>query len=281
MYKNLLISTLKYGGLSMSGVLTLMLFSDLFWGTPFGLLLIVFALVLFEVGAALWNKILEFSKEFQRPIAAFCMSFCVAASVLSSVSEIVLVTKWFNAGIDVAFWTLMLIGAALAVNIVGIIAFDYFDPVKLRLHREANRDAMYAMTSADKVDAIWKEADELADREVDQRKGDIARRIAEERVADVIRKALESTPGGKNTSSGQQPKQRFPQSQMQPKPQPQQEPVIQTMQEIVSMLREEEDDNAPIPNSPNAAFPAHRTFPNDGRGAPPTRPPFPPRTGGR
>ncbi len=205
--KGVIINGLKYGGLSFSAILTIWLFTDLFWDkTPMGGFLILAALILFEGGAILWTQLVDHAKGIQFLVAWAGVSICVFSSVASSICQIVLATKLYSPGdFDVPLFTLSLIGLTLTTNVGGIILFQFFDPDTLATQFTQFTEAFSAIRSRDKVNEIWAKADVEADKLLKAELPKIAAEIAAERVKDVLRLAKAASPGGDNSKQQRLP----------------------------------------------------------------------------
>lgn len=135
------VKIIQYGGLAFSGILTLSLFVRLYGNGPYGWLMGLAALALFEVGAGSWLHTLGQAKHRQRTIVRAAMWWCVLASILSSASEIILSTNLWEPAFDIEFWTLIVIAGSLAVNLVGGLLYEMNDPDKAERARELDQRA--------------------------------------------------------------------------------------------------------------------------------------------
>lgn len=189
---------LKYGGLALSGLLTLALFLDLFGFGLYGIVMAVAGLALFEVGAYAWSNLYSEARERQRLVVRIAMWFCVVSSILSSGAEIILSTRLWTPAFDIHLVTLMVIVGALAFNIIGVFAYEQLDPSRSNLNREMDRAAK-ARSKADSLeDNIVAQSLMKAEASVNEVAGEIAQELADELRGDVLHHLLSQTRGGSN-----------------------------------------------------------------------------------
>lgn len=196
---------LKFGGLALSSILTVSLFLRLFGNDVYGISLAIAALCLFEGGAIAWAKVLNQAKGGQRGIAQGAVWFCVVSSVVSSGAEIILGTRLWVTPFDMNFVTLAVIVGALAVNVLGVFAFDQADPVTMERHRELDRQARARRESQRLEDRVLDASFAKADGEVAAIAGDISDRLARELRDDAVGYLLAQTRGGDSTARAVKP----------------------------------------------------------------------------
>jgi hypothetical protein len=179
---------LKVFGLVFSAGLTLSLFSRLFGLTPFGVMMAVSALALFEGGAAGWAFLLEKGREAQRTVAAACLVITTTLSVFSSASEIVLATK-FGAGafaaIDFEFLTLSAIVIALTTVVVGALLYEAMKPETREAARKAGFDARLAEITYSAQDTVIDESEKQVSADMKLRAAELAGHITGRAMGDV------------------------------------------------------------------------------------------------
>ncbi len=131
-------------GLVFSAILTMSLFTRLFGLSPMGLIVSIAALLLFEVGALIWDKLKDTAQGGQRTVTTFCLVFTVSLSLTSSAIEI---AQWTHLSaealklLDLEFITLLTIVGALVVNTAGGFLYGSLDPSRAMIHSELNRQA--------------------------------------------------------------------------------------------------------------------------------------------
>lgn len=196
---------LKYGGLALSAALTFSLFIRLFGLGPYGLLMALFGLTLFEGGAAAWIRVLDESQYNQRSIAKFALWFCLLASVLSSGAELILSTNLWKAPFDVGFATLVVIVGSLAVNVMGIVAHGLSDPDTAEINKTLDRQAKATQEIWKLEDMVERQSLIKARATVKDRVERISNRLSNEIADDVERGLLAQTRGGDNSQLGRLP----------------------------------------------------------------------------
>lgn len=189
---------LKFGGLGLSAILTLALFARLFGIEAYGVFMALSALTLFEGGAIAWNHILGSARLMQRSIAWQCQWLCILLSIASSGAEIALSTTLWKPPFDIEFVTLCMIVLALAVNIVGVVAYEGADEDTLRRSRELQMRADNFKKSMVAQKRIIERAYNLMDDKVEEKAGEVAEKLATELRDDAIHEVLLSSPRGHN-----------------------------------------------------------------------------------
>lgn len=189
---------LKFGGLALSAMLTVSLFVDLYGANAYGISLALAALALFEGGAIAWASLLPHAKQGQRGIVKGAQWFCVTASVISSAAQIILSTKLWEPGFDVGFVTLLVICAALAVNVMGVFGFEQLDPQRAEVNRELDRQARARDAARLLEDRVIDQSIIKAEAKVAEISGSVSNSLAEELRGDVVNYLLAQTRGGRN-----------------------------------------------------------------------------------
>ncbi len=189
---------LKYGGLALSSMLTVTLFVDLYGATAYGISLALAALALFEGGALAWAALLPHAKQGQRGIVKAAQWFCVVASVVSSGAQIILSTKLWIPGFDVGFVTLLIIVGALAVNVMGVFAYEQLDPQRAEANRELDRQAKARDAARLLEDRVIDQSLIKAESKVAEISGAVSNSLADELRGDVVNYLLAQTRGGDN-----------------------------------------------------------------------------------
>lgn len=189
---------LKYFGLTVSGMLTVSLFVDLYGVTAYGITLALFALALFEAGAVAWSTLMTVAKGGQRGIVKAAQWFCVTASVVSSAAQIILGTKLWEPGFDVGFVTLLVICGALAVNVMGVFAYEQLDPSRSEINRDLDRQAKARAAAAKLEDQVVEQSLIKAESKVKEIAGRVSDELSTELRNDVVAYLLSQTRGGDN-----------------------------------------------------------------------------------
>ena len=192
---------LKYFGLAVSGLLTVSLFVDLYGATAYGIIMALLALALFEAGAIAWSSLMPLAKIGQRGIVKLCQWFCVSASVVSSCAQIILGTHLWEPGFDVGFVTLLVICAALAVNVFGVFAYEQLDPARHEINRELDRQAKAREAAAKLEDRVIDQSLIKAESKVSEIAGQVSDALSYELRGDVVNYLLAQTRGGHNRRS--------------------------------------------------------------------------------
>ncbi len=187
---------LKFGGLTLSALLTMSLFLDLFGNEAYGWIMALAALALFEGGAMAWSHILGDAQQGQRTIAYFAVWFCIATSIISSGTQIIRSTKVWMPEADMGFWSLIIIVAALAVNVICIFLYEQSDPGTSENNRALNREARVAREQEKIYDSIM--GDVIS--KMKHQKADIAIKVSstlsDEYISDIKQTMLRLTLGG-------------------------------------------------------------------------------------
>lgn len=192
---------LKIGGLLLSSLLTISLFVRLFGLGAYGILMSLAALALFEGGAVAWNHLIPKAKHDQRQIAKAAQWFCVGTSIVSSGAELILGTHLWEAPFDVPFFTLLIIVAALAVNVIGVILFEQSDPNVAAVNRELDRQAKSGQEKERLADAILDQALMKTESRVAEIAGDVSDKISGDLSDDVRRFLLSRSTGRHSTTT--------------------------------------------------------------------------------
>ena len=188
---------LKFGGLALSAILTLSLFIRLFGAGAYGISVAIMALILFEGGALAWARIVDHAEGGQRGIAYFALWYCAVVSVVSSGAEIILATQLWQAPFDINFVTLAIIATSLAVNVLGVLAYEQNDPDTAEKHRELNRLAKESQAQASIEESFTTHAVMQAKAKAKSIAGEIA-----EQVGEVIKaNAVQHMTKGKQVST--------------------------------------------------------------------------------
>lgn len=187
---------LKFGGLALSAMLTVNLFMRLFGRDVYGVSLALAALCLFEGGSIAWAKVLQVAKAGQRDIAKGAVWFCVVSSVASSGAEIILSTGLWSPPFDLNFLTLAVIVGALAVNVLGVFAYDQADPVAADRNKELDRQARARREAARLEERVIDASFAKAEGRVMELAGDVSDRLATELRDDVVGYLLAQTRNG-------------------------------------------------------------------------------------
>lgn len=198
---------LKIGGLVFSSGLTLSLFGRLFGLTPFGILMAVAALALFEGGAFGWAHLLHKAREAQRVVAATCLVIAVTLSLFSSGAEIILATKLGAEALKALDWeflTLLSIVAALATNVIGALCFDAMKPETRRSAQKLAFEGRLAEMQFKAQNQIMDAAELDADLRVETRAPALARLISDRALQDTQRAVQTLSTAGRDE---QQPAQ--------------------------------------------------------------------------
>lgn len=196
---------LKFGGLALSSILTISLFLRLFGNDVYGISLAVAALCLFEGGAIAWARVLQVAKGAQRGIAKGAVWFCVIASVTSSGAEIILGTRLWQTPFDMNFVTLAVIVGALAVNVLGVFAYDQSDPVTADRNKELDRQARARQEAARLEERVIDASFAKAEGRVMEVAGDVSERLASEIRDDVVGYLMAQTRGGDSGTRASKP----------------------------------------------------------------------------
>lgn len=170
------------------------LFLRLFGFEAYGIIMAVAAIVLFEGGTIAWSKILDTAEGDQRGVAYGALWFCAITSVVSSAAEIILATQLWEPSVDVGFVTLIVIASALAVNVLGALAYDQLNPDTAERHRELNRLAREAKAQASIEDSFTTHAVMQAKSKAKVVSGEIADRVGESIKVDAINRMTKSRP---------------------------------------------------------------------------------------
>jgi|WetSurMetagenome_2_1015567.scaffolds.fasta_scaffold11081_2 hypothetical protein len=189
---------IKYGGLLMSSALTVALFTDLFgkYGDFYSWLMALSALALFEGGTILWGRMIDAARGNQRGVAKLCMWLCVGFSITSSCAQIVMSTSLWKPNIDMGLVALFTIAGALAVNVVGVILFEFLDPDRAEKNRDFDRDARAKNEMYKLSDKVTEKALLKAGGMVEQISGDVSHAMAQELQIDVMTYLLSQTRNG-------------------------------------------------------------------------------------
>lgn len=192
---------LKIGGLVFSSGLTLSLFTRLFGLTPFGLLMALAALALFEGGAFGWAHLLPKAREAQRTVAGFCLVVAVALSLFSSGAEIIMATRLGAealAQLDFEFLTLCAIVAALATNVIGALAYDAAKPETRRAAQKLAFEGRLAAMNYKAQNQIMDAAEMDADLRVETRAPQLALLISDRALEDTQRAVVALSTAGRD-----------------------------------------------------------------------------------
>lgn len=189
---------LKYGGLLMSSALTITLFTDLFgkYGDFYSWLMALSALALFEGGTILWGRMIDAARGNQRGVAKLCMWLCVGASIVSSCAQIVLSTDLWKPQFDMGLLALWTIAGALAVNVVGVILFEFLDPDRAEKNRDLDRNARAQNEMYKLSDRVTEKALLKAGGMVEEISGEVSQQMAAEIQQDVMIYLLSQTRNG-------------------------------------------------------------------------------------
>ena len=193
------VSYIKYGGLLFSAFLTIALFVRLFGSGPYGVLMGIAALVMFEGGAVAWELTLPEAKNRQRNLVRLALGVCVATSILSSGAEIILSTGLWKPPFDIQFYTLAVIVVSLAVNVAGGIGYYILDPEVEKKNVKADREAAALKRERAFEDQVVNLSLDKAEKMVEDIAEGVAGKLAEEVKEDVIRHLLAQTRGGLNS----------------------------------------------------------------------------------
>lgn len=194
---------IKYGGLLMSSALTITLFTDLFgkYGDFYSWLMALSALALFEGGTILWGRMIDTARGNQRGVAKLCMWLCVGASIVSSCAQIVMSTDLWKPQFDMGLLALWTIAGALAINVVGVILFEFLDPDRAEKNRDLDRNARAQNEMYKLSDKVTEKALMKAGGMVEQISGDVSQQMAAEIQQDVIVYLLSQTRNGANSAT--------------------------------------------------------------------------------
>ena len=192
---------IKYGGLLMSSVLTLALFLTLFgrYGDFYAWLLAGSALVLFEGGTILWGKMIDPARGNQRGIAKLSMWICVGLSITSSCLQIIMSTDLWKPEFDTGLVALFTIAIALAVNVIGAILYEFFDPDRAEKNMDLDRAARARNEMYKLSDKVAEKAFLKAGGLVEEVSGKISLALAEEMRIDVQTYLLSQTRNGEQS----------------------------------------------------------------------------------
>lgn len=191
---------IKYGGLLMSAALTIALFIDLFgkYGQFYSWVMALSALALFEGGTILWGRMIDTARGNQRGVAKLCMWLCVLASIVSSCVQIVMSTNLWKPDFDIGLFALFTIAGALAVNVVGVILFEFLDPDRAEKNRDFDRQARAQNEMYKLSDKVTEKALLKAGGMVEEISGDVSHQMAAEIQQDVMIYLLSQTRNGQN-----------------------------------------------------------------------------------
>lgn len=188
-----LIQGVRVLGLVFSGLLTIALFLRLFGYELYGWTMAILALALFEMGAEAWSRALPEAKHGQRNIVRFAMWYCIAASLASSSSEIVMATNLYVYDKDsINLITLIVIVGALIVNVAGVFAHNQQEPDVVVNNREMDLEATYEDNEYKKLKRLAHLALKKADEQFEEKSEELAKEISDmrhEKVVDGIAKA--------------------------------------------------------------------------------------------
>lgn len=189
---------IKYGGLLMSAALTMALMSDLFgkYGEFYAWLMALSALALFEGGTILWGRMIDAARGGQRGVAKLCMWLCVLFSISSSILQIVMSTSLWKPEVDLGLIALWTIAGALAVNVVGVILYEFLDPDRAEKNRDLDRNARAQNEMYKLSDRVTEKALLKAGGLVEQISGDVSQQMASEIQQDVMIYLLSQTRNG-------------------------------------------------------------------------------------
>lgn len=195
-------TVLKIGGLLFSSGLTLSLFTRLFGVTPFGLIMALAALALFEGGAFGWARLLPKAREAQRTVAGTCLVIAVGLSLFSSGAEIIMATRLGAdalKALDFEFLTLCAIVIALASNVIGALAFDAAKPETRRAAQKLAFEGRLAEMQYKAQTQIMDAAELDADLRVETRAPELARLISDRALSDTQRAVVTLSTVGKES----------------------------------------------------------------------------------
>lgn len=189
---------IKYGGLLMSAALTMALMSDLFgkYGEFYAWLMALSALALFEGGTILWGRMIDAARGGQRGVAKLCMWLCVLFSISSSILQIVMSTSLWKPEVDLGLIALWTIAGALAVNVVGVILYEFLDPDRAEKNSDLDRSARAKNEMYKLSDRVTEKALLKAGGLVEQISGDVSQQMASEIQQDVMIYLLSQTRNG-------------------------------------------------------------------------------------
>jgi hypothetical protein len=196
---------IKYGGLLMSSALTVVLFTDLFgkYGDFYSWLMALSALALFEGGTVLWGRMIDTARGNQRGVAKLSMWLCVGFSIVSSCTQIIMSTNLWKPAFDIGLLALFTIAAALAVNVIGVILFEFLDPDRAEKNSDLDRSARAKNEMYKLSDKVTEKALLKAGGMVEQISGYVSHMMAAEIQQDVITYLLSQTRNGQQLTIDQ------------------------------------------------------------------------------